>query len=321
MNRKRKAIIKANEVSDLKTVSLGGYPQKVLIEGKYRTNPVLIILHGGPGSPIPFNAGCRGMFPELTDHFIVVYWDQLGCGINNCAIDETFTIAQFVQMTIELIQELHREFPKNPINLFGFSWGSILAAKAAETVPELLHKIMVYGQVLKNLVYNEAVYDALEASALSSREKQQLKRMKQEKRPEEQRTVMKWIQKYTDGYQCKAGGKTSIGGIIWGMLTSPDYSFKTFKAIVINGYMKNQSLMTELMQIDLSDTLQHIMIPYLIMQGDTDLVTPTKMMQSYMADSANKNLRFHLVANSGHMPSTSGMDAVMKMGLDFLLAV
>lgn len=64
MNKARKAVIAISEISEIKTYSLGGYAQKVLIEGKKRENPVLIFLHGGPGSPIPFCEGCRGMFPH-----------------------------------------------------------------------------------------------------------------------------------------------------------------------------------------------------------------------------------------------------------------
>ncbi|TAH64517.1 MAG: hypothetical protein EWM47_12425 [Anaerolineaceae bacterium] len=75
MNRKRKAIIAANEISEMKTYTLGGYSQKVLIEGRKRTNPIVIFIHGGPGSPIPFNEGCRGLFPEMTDQVTMVYWD------------------------------------------------------------------------------------------------------------------------------------------------------------------------------------------------------------------------------------------------------
>ena len=77
MNRKRKAIIAGNEISELKTYSLGGYPQKILIDGRKRANPIVIFLHGGPGSPIPFSVGCRGLFPEITDQVTMVYWDQL----------------------------------------------------------------------------------------------------------------------------------------------------------------------------------------------------------------------------------------------------
>ena len=76
MNKKRKQIIEQNEISELHTFSLGGVPQKVLVEGKSRELPVVINLHGGPGSPIPFSVGCRGLFPMFTDRFIMVYWDQ-----------------------------------------------------------------------------------------------------------------------------------------------------------------------------------------------------------------------------------------------------
>ena len=92
MNKGRKAIIEGNKISEIYDWSLGGYNQKVLIEGKDTSLPVVITLHGGPGTPIPFSVGCRGLFPEFTDRFIMVYWDQLGCGINNYVIDESFTI-------------------------------------------------------------------------------------------------------------------------------------------------------------------------------------------------------------------------------------
>ena len=95
MNKKRKAIIEQNEISELVTFSLGGYEQKVLIEGKSKNLPVVITLHGGPGTPIPFSVGCRGLFPEFTDKFIMVYWDQLGCGKNNYKIE--FELKQKIQ--------------------------------------------------------------------------------------------------------------------------------------------------------------------------------------------------------------------------------
>lgn len=31
----------------------------MLIEGKNKDLPVVITLHGGPGTPIPFSVGCR----------------------------------------------------------------------------------------------------------------------------------------------------------------------------------------------------------------------------------------------------------------------
>ena len=121
MNKKRKAIIEQNEISELVTFNLGGYEQKVLIEGKSKNLPVVITLHGGPGTPIPFSVGCRGLFPEFTDKFIMVYWDQLGCGKNNYKIDDSFKISSFVEMTSDLIDNLKKMFPENKILIFSTS--------------------------------------------------------------------------------------------------------------------------------------------------------------------------------------------------------
>ncbi len=61
MKKTRKQIIKENEISEMYTFTLGNMPQKVLIEGKKKDLPIVITLHGGPGAPIPFSAGCRGL--------------------------------------------------------------------------------------------------------------------------------------------------------------------------------------------------------------------------------------------------------------------
>ena len=109
------------EVSELYNVFLGGIEQKILVEGKRRDLPIVITLHGGPGMPIPFAVGCRGVFPTFTEQFIMVYWDQLGCGINNHVIDDSFSIDTFVQMIEELIENIKVKFPNNKIMIFAIS--------------------------------------------------------------------------------------------------------------------------------------------------------------------------------------------------------
>ena len=45
MDKQRKNIIDKNEISQIYNFDLGGYPQKVLIEGRSRKNPIVITLH------------------------------------------------------------------------------------------------------------------------------------------------------------------------------------------------------------------------------------------------------------------------------------
>lgn len=314
MNKKRKSIIAGNEVSELMTVKLGGYEQKVLIEGKSCTLPVVIALHGGPGTPIPFSVGCRGLFPEFTDKFIMVYWDQLGCGINNYKIDESFKISTFVDMTADLIDVLKEKFPDNKLLIFSTSWGSVLSAMVSSIKADLIDGVVVSGQIVKNIFFNEEVMCALEKSSAPKKKLKIIRNAKPETATaKELQTINQCLTKYTDAYNNKNGQKAPVGEIIMGLMTSPDYSFKDFKAVMVNGYIGNNSLWNELLKIDLTETLSSVKIPYRIIQGETDIVASTDVISKLVADSDNENLNCAIVKNAGHYPNVEMMDAIFEM--------
>ena len=62
----------------MRMVSLGNTKQSIIIRGKDRNNPILLLVHGGPGSAeTPL---FRYYNAALENNFIVVYWDQRACG-------------------------------------------------------------------------------------------------------------------------------------------------------------------------------------------------------------------------------------------------
>jgi len=320
---KRKKYIKSCEVSELCFLNLGGYDQKILIEGLKKDLPVVICLHGGPGSPVPFSVGCRGLFPEWTSKAIMVFWDQLGCGINNFKIDDSFKIENFVGMTCDLVSAIKEKFPQNKLFLFGVSWGSILAFKTALRVPEKIDGVFVYGHVLKNLFFNEEVRAAL--SAVPAKYAKAVEKIFNDGSNcdakilnENMQTLYKLLNKYTSAYFNKNSKPVSIGKIAIGLMLSPDYSFKDFKAVVNNGYKDNESLWIELLQIDLTEELKKISVPYLILQGDTDVITSTKNVAEAVRQSANDNIKLKILKNSGHMPSEDAMTECFKTLCEFI---
>lgn len=313
MDKKRKQIIKSNEISQLYTFSLGGVLQKVLIEGKTKELPIVISLHGGPGSPIPLSVGCRGLFPEFTDRAIMVYWDQLGCGINDCVIADKYEINSYVEMTVDLVKEVKKLFPTNPVILFGISWGSVLALKTVKKIPEMVDAVVTWGQIIRKLFFNREVLETLEKSNMPTKK---LKKAKEilEKAPSEDGLpfLTGCIRKYTNGYQNKEGSPAPLSKVIMGLLTSPDYKFKDFKAIMVNGTVKSKLLWPQLLEIDLKKELLTVEKPYYILQGDTDIVTNTTILKEVLEGADNEFLHYEVVEKSGHIPGVEGMDAVLE---------
>lgn len=313
MNKKRRAVINSNEISEIKSFKLNGHDQKVLIEGKHSKLPIVISLHGGPGAPIPFSVGCRGMFPNFTDNFIMVYWDQYGCGINNSVIDDSFTIDMFVKMSSDLIREIKNLYPNNKIYIFSISWGSILSTKLLEKDNHLVDGVVAWGQIIKNVFYNQEVYNELELNEKCKMYLEQIKKTDiRSITSKDLKLISNCLRKYTNAYNNKDGKQYSMIKFMMNLLTSPDYKLKDFKAIMVNGYIKNISLWKEILQIDLSNILSTVNIPYIILQGDTDIIASTATVKKLVSDSLNPNLKCIVINNTGHYPTTNGMEVIQK---------
>lgn len=311
---KRKDIIASNEISELCEVLLGGFEQKILIEGKKKDLPVIINLHGGPGMPVPFSVGCRGLFPVFTDNFIMVYWDQLGCGINNYVIDESFSVDSFVSMTEDLVAFIKNKFPKNKVMICSTSWGSILSAKLLEKNPHAVDAVISCGQIIKNVFICDEVKNALAQTKISKKKMEKINNLTLENfTPKDLQLISGALRKYTNAYQNKIGKKSPLMPIIKGLITSPDYKMKDFKAIVINGYLKNKSLWYEILKIDLSEQVKKVEIPYIILQGDTDIVASTQSVKELISDAKNPKLELKIVSNTGHLPGLDMMETLLSV--------
>jgi pimeloyl-ACP methyl ester carboxylesterase len=124
-----------NGIDLLEKIKLGGVDQWILIRGWNRENPVLLLLHGGPGFPgMPF----AHVTAELEKRFVVVRWDQRGAGksYSPSVPDSSMNMKQFVADTLELTDLLTRRFNQPRIFLGAHSWGSMIAALAVAQAPE-----------------------------------------------------------------------------------------------------------------------------------------------------------------------------------------
>ena len=148
--REMRRIVAPEGVERLEAVHIGGIDQWVSIRGVDKRNPVLLMVHGGPGYvSMPtswyFQRGWE-------DYFTVVQWDQRGAGKTFASNDPaivgpTMTTERAVADAEELVDWLRREFGKEKIFILGHSWGTFVAGSVAQRHPEWLHAYVGVGQL------------------------------------------------------------------------------------------------------------------------------------------------------------------------------
>lgn len=144
-------------IDEKKFVVIEGIEQWITIKGNDRSNPAILFLHGGPGSPLSPYA--EAIFKEWEREFVLVNWDQRGAGRSfgrNALeeLDEAYILAHPLnlgQMTndgIALTEYLLSYLEKEKIILFGTSWGTALGASMASVRPELYHAYLGHAQLV-----------------------------------------------------------------------------------------------------------------------------------------------------------------------------
>ncbi len=143
-------VVSDNGVERLETVRIGGIDQAVSIRSNDRRNPVLLMLHGGPGwVAMPTSWYFQRGWEE---YFTVVQWDQRGAGKTYVANDPaavapTMTRERMIADAEEMVAWLRREFGKDRIFVLGHSWGSYLGVELAQRRPDWLHAYIGIGQI------------------------------------------------------------------------------------------------------------------------------------------------------------------------------
>src|SRR3989339_947877 len=118
-------------ISSIEKVTLGGVEQYIIVRGEDSSKPVMLFLHGGPGSP-EF-AFINKTNPDLENDFVMVYWEQRGAGksYSKEIPVESMNLDQFISDTKELSEYLAKRFNQEKIYIMGHSWGSFLGILTA----------------------------------------------------------------------------------------------------------------------------------------------------------------------------------------------
>ena len=161
-------IVSPNGVEELLPIQINGITQWISVRGRDRRNPILLFLHGGPGSPtMPEDYTFQSPW---EDYFTVVQWDQRGAGKTYASNDpkalaSTITIEQMTSDAEEVVRFLQKRYHKKKIFLLGHSWGSVLGVALAQRHPEWLYAYLGVGQIVNGQRNEEVGYQFALAQA------------------------------------------------------------------------------------------------------------------------------------------------------------
>ena len=152
-------IVNPNGIQENFQTKIGGIEQSVYVRGQNKNNPIIIFVHGGPGSPMAPEAWAFQR--PLEEYFTIVQYDQRASGktfLNNDTLNlaRTLTIDQYANDLIQLTDFIRKKYDKKKVILVGHSWGTIVSMTAVLKQPDLFYAYVGIGQVI-NTMDNERI--------------------------------------------------------------------------------------------------------------------------------------------------------------------
>ncbi len=293
-----------NSIAELQRLPLGGFEQWLLMRGNDRDNPVLLWLHGGPGSSqMPV---AHALDKELEKHFIVVHYDQRGAGKSNTRdFDEsTMVYEQFLSDVHELTQYLKKRFNAEKIFILGHSWGTQIALEMASRFPQDYHTCISVGQVVNQGLSHQIAYAWLLETLQKENKSRDLEKLKQLGPPPytDHKTFVTFIQ-MVDRYKGSFDvGFTTLG---WMALQSPEYSVKDLLRW-FNGSNRGSGVMwheDQYQNFNAMKDIPSVSIPIYFLQGKQDYNTPLEAVELYYEVlDAPKGKHLIVFDSSAHTP-------------------
>ncbi len=301
-------------ISGIYQVELDGKSQKIAVESTSKKNPILIMLHGGPGMPIPFGIGYRGVYDKLLERFTLVQWDQYGFGKNKGEIE---SVKDYLPMLDDLINYLKQENETDQVYIFSYSYGTIISGLYASEHPDNINGIISLGTFVSNNSFIKNYYEELQKYELTEEERTNLEQYINNNDNDSYTKTGLIARKYISDYQGENKKNNIMQRYIAHILISPDYSLIDLYNILRTDKNPNlDKLLKELDSIDMTSIYEQTTVPIYFIQGESDrLVTSKKLSE---LKSTNENIDYMELNNCGHVVSDGNWENVWKLISEFV---
>ncbi len=307
-------------------VIINGIEQWVTIKGE-SSKPVILFLHGGPGSPLSPYA--NHLYKNLEDDFIVVQWDQRGTGKTFGKLapqeltpeylkDHPLTVDLMTGDGIALAEYLLKHLSKQKIILFGTSWGSVLAVKMVTRRPDLFYAYVGHSQIVNPAIDLE-LYNTIYTMAEIKHDKDGLAILHATGKPPYDRArktgqLLRIIKKYEQENSIPAPGSWFVPSPDYDnekdnqdRNDGDDYSFVNYAGDSVLGVPSMSST------INLMKDNVNFKIPVYLIQGDEDILTPKEKSKKYFDKIKAPEKKYYLLPKTAHGFNLSVLETQYKI--------
>ena len=297
----------SRSVAEVGYLRLGDLDQWVMIRGEDIANPVLVLLHGGPG--FPEMQLFRHFNGNLEKSFTCVYWEQRG---TDKSFDreiplESMTVEQFLSDLDQLVDTMLKRFGKQKVAIYGHSWGSILGVLYSARHPEKVSVYVGTGQIGDWPASEKLCYEFTLAEA----ERRHTNKALQELRamgtpPHNVQTMMRQRTWFTRWVGILRG--TSLWKAVRIMLRRPESSLFELPNMLRGTRFSTNAMWDEVSRLNLHKLAPVLKVPVFFFIGRHDRVVDPRTSMAYfeMLDAPQKHWVWF--EDSAHEPAAEEPD-------------
>ncbi len=304
-----RAITSLAGINSLESVRIGGIDQWIEVRGQNVNNPILLVIHGGPG--VAFIPLARSFQGPWENRFTVVEWDQRGAGKTYASNDKdlqrrTMNVPQMEQDTLDVTNYLRNRFQRKKIFVLGHSWGSLLGLWLAHEHPDLIYAYVGVGQTVNPKQNDEVAYrDALQEAG--STHNQQAVRELESNAPFQNVDLRKG--QTTENWQAALLGPPSNGvafmnirRVLSSLVSAPEYSLADDFSFPRGQLFSLEILIPQARKGDLTQLGSDFGVSIFFFEGRHDPYARPCLIWSYYQTIKAPHKEFIWFDNSGHFP-------------------
>ena len=313
-------------------VRIGGIEQYIQMRGQDIANPVILMLHGGPGAHMAFYS--YYWQTPLEDRYTIVHYDQRGCGntyYHNLGAAEKPTLELLLSDLDEVIEYIRREYGKDKVILAGHSWGSFMGSIYASAHPEKVAAYIGVGQEVDFLEAEKVAAEEASRLAIAAGKDghaQRIGEMYQKIRSNskfersEFAAFMK-LRKLTGAYLPHGHSIKVHVGLFSPYVTLHEARWFLGALFHAKPFFESHSHLYQMLFSGENASIYAYPtcyeMPMLFIAGRYDWVTPSALVQAYMRDVSAPEKEFLWIDNAGHAPfmdQPAAFAAAIRDGLD-----